>query len=147
MSLVYQVSLDDPHGDSSTRRQRRCGLYIGDKNDAKNYEKLTNYWHVTHIVNVTTTKQSQHIGGVPNYFEKESTKKLTYLRIPVYDSEMSAYDLHHKYADQIVNFISSGLHHGSVLVHCHRGISRSPTAVLFYMMSFFSFSFLFSLSY
>lgn len=37
-------------------------------------------------------------------------------------------------ADAIVGFISSGLHHGSVLVHCKEGISRSTTCVIFFLM-------------
>ena len=38
------------------------------------------------------------------------------------------------YAPEIVAFISKGLNYGSVLVHCQRGVSRSATAVLFYLM-------------
>lgn len=34
----------------------------------------------------------------------------------------------------MVDFISNGLHHGSVLVHCQRGVSRSATAVIMYLM-------------
>uniref|UniRef100_A0A7R9ZF94 protein-tyrosine-phosphatase n=1 Tax=Pseudictyota dubia TaxID=2749911 RepID=A0A7R9ZF94_9STRA len=67
--------------------------------------------------------------GVPNYFEKD--KRLTYKRIPVYDASTS--DLLSR-ADQIVGFISSGLHHGSVLVHCKLGASRSATCVIFFLM-------------
>ena len=37
-------------------------------------------------------------------------------------------------ADAIVGFISSGLHHGSVLVHCKEGVSRSTTCVIFFLM-------------
>ena len=37
-------------------------------------------------------------------------------------------------ADGIVGFISSGLHHGSVLVHCKEGVSRSTTCVIFFLM-------------
>lgn len=133
MSLVYQVPSESSNHNSNTNK-RRNGIYIGDKGDAKNYEKLTKHWNVTHILNVTTAKQSNHVGGVSNYFEKTPQSPFTYMRIPIYDSEMSSQDLYNVYADQIVSFISSGLYHGSVLVHCHRGISRSSTAVLFYMM-------------
>lgn len=67
--------------------------------------------------------------GVPNYFEK---KKFTYRRIPVYDSGTT--DLL-EYAPSVISFISNGLHYGSVLVHCQRGVSRSTTCVLFYLMN------------
>lgn len=81
--------------------------------------------------------------GVSNYFEssKSSTstnvydhhrrKRFTYKRIPVYDSATSDLLSH---APTIVSFISTALCHGSVLVHCQKGVSRSTTAVLFYLM-------------
>lgn len=54
-----------------------------------------------------------------------------YRRIPVYDTATSDLLLQ---ADAIVGFISSGLHHGSVLVHCKEGVSRSTTCVIFFLM-------------
>jgi len=49
----------------------------------------------------------------------------------VYDASTSDLLLH---ADGIVGFISTGLCHGSVLVHCQRGCSRSVTCTIFYLM-------------
>jgi protein-tyrosine phosphatase len=71
--------------------------------------------------------------GVPNYFE--SSGVYTYKRIPVLDASTSSSDLLDK-ADEIVDFIASGLCHGSVLVHCQRGVSRSTTAVVMYLMRY-----------
>jgi protein-tyrosine phosphatase len=67
--------------------------------------------------------------GLPNYFE--TTKKIKYKRIDVSDDATT--DLL-SYADSIVAFVSSGLHHGSVLVHCRQGVSRSPTCVAFFLI-------------
>lgn len=69
--------------------------------------------------------------GVPNYFE--SSGRFVYHRIPVYDAALSASDILDA-ADDIVSFIGKGLLRGSVLVHCERGVSRSTTAVLMYLM-------------
>ena len=67
-----------------------------------------------------------------NFFEKSGGgSKLVYRRVPVYDTATS--DLLSQ-ADGIVGFISSGLHHGSVLVHCKEGVSRSTTCVIFFLM-------------
>ena len=75
-------------------------------------------------------------GGVPNYFEKDqggssSRRRITYKRIAVYDSATSDLLSH---ADSIVGFIASGMHQGSVLVHCKEGVSRSTTCVIFFLM-------------
>jgi len=67
--------------------------------------------------------------GVPNYFE--SSKTFVYKRICVYDAPTSDLLSH---ADEAVKFIASGLCHGSVLVHCQQGVSRSTTCVAFYLM-------------
>jgi hypothetical protein len=68
--------------------------------------------------------------GVPNYFAGQ----FVYYRIPVYDAPTSASELLDQ-ADEICRFIAVGLvRGGSVLVHCQRGVSRSVTAVLFYLM-------------
>lgn len=72
--------------------------------------------------------------GVANFFE--SSRAFTYKRVPVYDASTSDLLSH---ADSIVSFISSGLCHGSVLVHCQRGVSRSTTCVLFYLMRYVSY--------
>jgi hypothetical protein len=53
MSLVYQVPLQP-----SQSRQRRHGLYVGGKQDAKDEAKLRQRYGVTHILNMTPTKES-----------------------------------------------------------------------------------------
>lgn len=98
--------------------------------DAKSFSTLKQR-NVLRILNVTPAKEAGITAGVPNYFEHNKTSAIKYKRISVYDASTS--DLL-SYAQEVVNFISSGLHHGSVLVHCQRGVSRSATAVIFYLI-------------
>jgi len=77
--------------------------------------------------------------GDPNYFESSSSssfhrhnaKQLIYKRIPIYDNATTNLSM---YAPTIVSFIHTALYHGSVLVHCQRGISRSTCAVIMYLI-------------
>eukprot|EP00979_Chaetoceros_neogracilis_P002535 scaffold433_cov260-Chaetoceros_neogracile.AAC.62 len=121
MSLVFTLPPSSPSS-------RRNSIYIGGKEDAKDRSKLEQ-WGVKYVLNMTPEKDSSIQSGVANYFEKK--KVFAYKRISVYDA--STTDLL-SYAPQIVSFISKGLNYGSVLVHCQRGVSRSTTAVLFYLM-------------
>jgi hypothetical protein len=70
---------------------------------------------------------------VPNYFEKEGS--FVYKRIPVYDASTSASALL-GCSDDIVDYIAKGLCHGSVLVHCNMGQSRSTTAAIFFLVRY-----------
>mgnify|MGYP003318924763 CR=1 FL=1 len=77
----------------------------------------------TQSVNAPATRQirSRHAlggkrsedpaAGCPSFFERE----LRYLRVPIYDSP--AEDAGEHFA-AVLDFISSRLHHGGVLVHC-----------------------------
>lgn len=81
--------------------------------------------------NVTPGKETSIQAGVPNFFEKQG--KFQYKRVSVYDTPTSAHELMEA-ADSVVKFISNGMHHGSVLVHCQHGVSRSTTCALFFMI-------------
>ena len=83
------------------------------------------------ILNVTPAKEAGITAGVPNFFENNSKSNIKYKRIAVYDASTS--DLLSR-ADEMVEFISNGLHHGGVLVHCQRGVSRSSTAICMFLM-------------
>ena len=119
MSLIY------------TSPSSRNNIYLGGKADAKSFSTLKQR-NILRILNVTPAKEAGITAGVPNYFEhNKGGMSIKYKRISVYDASTS--DLL-SYAEEVVNFISSGLHHGSVLVHCQRGVSRSATAVMFYLI-------------
>lgn len=122
MSLIFSLN-----------SSKRHSVYLGGKAEAKSRSKLEQMG-ITHVLNVTPEKDSSIQAGVPNYFEKKKPAKLKYRRIPVFDLPTSASDLLSR-APSIVSFISNGLHHGSVLIHCQRGVSRSATALLFYLMN------------
>lgn len=121
----------------------RHSIYLGGKVDAKDYDKLVHRWKVTHILNVTPSKEANITAGVPNYFERKTTRTMNpqqqrqhtfiYQRIPIYDSSTSVPQLD-EYKGTIIDFITKGLCHGNVLVHCQHGISRSTTCIALYLI-------------
>ena len=102
------------------------GLFLGDRKDAKDRAALRRL-NIQSIVNCTPPKSEDPGAGCPSFFERE----LRYLRVPIYDSP--AEDAAEHFA-AVLDFISSRLHHGGVLVHCNRGVSRSATFVVAHLM-------------
>ena len=102
------------------------GLYLGDRKDAKDRAALRRL-NIQSIVNCTPPKSEDPGAGCPSFFERE----LRYLRVPIYDSPAEDAAQHF---DEVLDFIASRLHHGGVLVHCNRGVSRSVTFVVAHLM-------------
>ena len=102
------------------------GLYLGDRRDAKDRASLRRL-NIQSVVNCTPPKSEDPAAGCPSFFERE----LRYLRVPIYDSPAEDAAQHF---ESVLDFISSRLHHGGVLVHCNRGVSRSATFVVAHLM-------------
>ena len=102
------------------------GLFLGDRKDAKDRAALRRL-NVQSVVNCTPPKSEDPAAGCPSFFERE----LRYLRVPIYDSPAEDAAQHF---ESVLDFISSRLHHGGVLVHCNRGVSRSATFVVAHLM-------------
>jgi len=103
-----------------------AGLYLGDRRDAKDRASLRRL-NIQSVVNCTPPKSEDPAAGCPSFFERE----LRYLRVPIYDSPAEDAAQHF---ESVLDFISSRLHHGGVLVHCNRGVSRSATFVVAHLM-------------
>ena len=133
MSLVGTFDASGGGGlGSSSSSSSRSSIYLGGKSDAKDLEKLQAR-KIKFILNVTPRK-SDLSTGVPNYYEKSSKFGFKYLRVPIFDSSTSVVQFEQEYKEKVVDFISKGLFHGNVLVHCHHGVSRSTTCVVLYLM-------------
>ena len=103
-------------------------LYLGGKNDAKDKDKLSKM-KIKYILNCTPQRTDDPESGCPNFYQKE--KLFTYKRIAIFDNIGEDVLSHMTTA---FNFIEEGKHYGNVLVHCHKGISRSATFVIGYLM-------------
>mmetsp|Transcript_19073 Transcript_19073/g.37455 ORF Transcript_19073/g.37455 Transcript_19073/m.37455 type:complete len:681 (+) Transcript_19073:891-2933(+) len=96
-----------------------AGLYLGTEYNASDFSMLQDIG-VTTIINVT--KEIKDF--FPGHFE--------YHRIPVKDHESS--DLHHYFANACVDIARARAEGRTVFVHCQRGISRSATIVIAFLM-------------
>lgn len=103
-------------------------LYLGDKSDAKDKEELKRLG-IKFVLNCTPTKKTDTVNGIPNYYEKENA--FVYKRIPIFDNHGEDILSHMETA---VRFIDESRHHGNILVHCRKGVSRSATFVIGFLM-------------
>jgi protein-tyrosine phosphatase len=110
-------------------------LYLGGKLDAKDKEKLQKMG-IKYILNCTPPRTLDKENGCPNYYEKE--KSFVYKRIPIFDNKGEDITSH---LDAAYAFIEEGKHYGKVLVHCHKGVSRSASFVIGYLMRKNEFTF------
>lgn len=104
-------------------------LYLGGKSDAKNKDFLIKE-NIKYILNCTPQRSVDPSSGCPNFYEKE--KLFTYKRIPIFDNRGEDIISH---MDSACRFIEEGKHYGGVLVHCHKGISRSASFIIGYLMN------------
>jgi protein-tyrosine phosphatase len=103
-------------------------LYLGSKQDAKSLSTLQKL-NIKSIINCTPKRSDDPENGCSNYYEK--SKQFVYCRIPVFDNRGENIL---KYLDMSYKFIEENRHYGNILVHCHKGISRSVSIVIGYMM-------------
>lgn len=118
-------------------------LFLGSKEAAKSKDSLK-INKIKYILNCTPARNDDPEAGVPNYYEKEKSMGLIYKRIPIFDNKGE--DLV-PYFEQAYRFIEEGRHYGNVLVHCHKGISRSSSFVIAYLMRKDAFTYSEALSY
>eukprot|EP00611_Tribonema_gayanum_P023662 TRINITY_DN5022_c0_g1_i2.p1 TRINITY_DN5022_c0_g1~~TRINITY_DN5022_c0_g1_i2.p1 ORF type:complete len:343 (-),score=59.62 TRINITY_DN5022_c0_g1_i2:27-1055(-) len=105
-------------------------LYIGSRGHAKS-RGLLKELGIKRILNVTPPRTVDPNTGCPNFFEKEGGQNLLYRRIPIMDNRGEDLLQH---LESATAFIAAGQYHGSVLVHCHKGVSRSASIVAAYLM-------------
>lgn len=107
-------------------------LYLGSGAEANNMDWLKDNF-VTHIVNCTI----EH----PNYYPNE----FNYLKLNLLDSPDQ--NLYHVF-ERVYNYIKDAIGNGgTVLVHCHAGISRSSSMVIYFIMKAKKWSYKEALSY
>ena len=117
----------DPNETEISVNEIAPGLWLGNQ-AASQSDKFINSKNIDAIVNCT-----KHI---PNKF-----KGLAYLRIPVNDPGPASGVMnedHKKMLENLITaleFIDSHIKAGkNVLVHCHAGMQRSATVVIYYLM-------------
>ncbi len=103
-------------------------IFIAGIHEAKNYEWLKRNG-ITHILNTTKS--------IPHYFPEH----FSYFRLNFWDFPLQNLfpEIEYGYC-----FMSSALNQNStnkILVHCHAGVSRSVSTVIYFLMREFDLSF------
>ncbi|KAL3656330.1 hypothetical protein V7S43_018822 [Phytophthora oleae] len=110
-------------------------VFLGSRTHARDKELLQRL-RITHILNVTPPKKMDPVAGVPNFFEKD--KLFTYRRCPIFDNK--AEDIS-GVLEGCIAFMDQAKYYGRILVHCNKGVSRSSSMVVAYLMKLRSMSF------
>lgn len=104
------------------------GLFLSNRTTAKNSEYLR-YIKITHVLTVAEEF---------NHSELYEHMGIIYKRLPIKDEDSFPF---YKYFDEASDFIHECLNNqGKIVVHCAIGISRSPTAVMAYLIKHKNFS-------
>ncbi|CEG48077.1 dual specificity protein catalytic domain-containing [Plasmopara halstedii] len=110
-------------------------IYLGSRAHARD-KNLLQRLHITHILNVTPQKEMDPVAGVPNFFEKDKT--FIYQRCSIFDNK--AQDLS-SVLDSSITFIEQAKYYGRILVHCNKGVSRSTSMILAYLIKYQTMTF------
>ncbi|OWZ11767.1 hypothetical protein PHMEG_00015166 [Phytophthora megakarya] len=110
-------------------------VFLGSRTHARDKELLQRL-RITHILNVTPPKTTDPVAGVPNFFEKD--KLFTYRRCPIFDNK--AEDIT-GVLEGCIAFVDQAKYYGRILVHCNKGVSRSSSVVVAYLMKTRSMTF------
>lgn len=107
-------------------------IFIGDHNAAKSDDILRNYG-ITHIINTAIE--------VPSYFEESglppSGRKIFYLNLGLRDDPTPGNENILEVLEPALRYIVNVLKrnpNAKILIHCHAGISRSSSIVIYYLM-------------
>lgn len=103
-------------------------VFLGSRAHARDKDLLQRLG-VTHVLNVTPPKKMDPVAGVPNFFEKDKT--FTYRRCPIFDNK--AEDIS-GVLEGCIAFMDQAKYYGRILVHCNKGVSRSSSMVVAYLM-------------
>jgi len=110
------------HGMDGISKIHDCGLYMGNAACAKNIKTLKQH-KITHVLNCATELETHHT-------LYDST--FTYMSLSLEDSFDDNLKMHLPTA---IEFIDNAIKNGNrVLVHCSKGISRSGSLVVAYLM-------------
>ena len=103
------------------------GIYLGNASHARNLQLLEQL-QITHVLNCASQTETE---TGPAYYARHAN--FEYFELGATDDEIT--ELVAPYLRQVVSFVDSALlQRSSVLIHCVKGVNRSPALCVAYMM-------------